>query len=550
MPYSSISEVPYYVPQEKRKQWLDVWNSEYEKHGDESRAFASANSVTGTKSKEKFMRIEFRKFIPLVKVDLEKREIHGIMAEEVEDKAGETFDYLTSKPYIRKWSEGIEKASDGKSLGNVRVMHGSVAAGKVVALEFDDVNKKIPVVVKVVDDNEWAKVQEGVYTGFSLGGRYVRKWTDGDTTRYTASTAELSIVDNPCMYGATFTAIKADGSEEMRKFVGMKKAAKTKTVSGEELHASDFAHVGDPEDTSTWKLPIHDASHVRNALARFNQTQGMSEEEKKAAKAKIDAKAKSFGVEVSSEKVAKSLWDVGRMADLLQTIYTVQTCLESEAECEGDGSDIPARLKEWLTEGVSILTDLAEEEGQELISKKEGDESMTPEQTALLEKATGLIDRVDKLEKMSAEHKAHLGAVLEHHASMGKHLAAMHDGGDGKDGAGKVAKDAAAASAAAAAATPTPNAEVEALKTEVADLTKNFKEFLEELGKSIPKKSDLPAGAVAKSAAGTAEKGKEGAAAEEAPREVITSGGNKVDLAKFGRDTLAKPLYVNPTIAR
>lgn len=171
---------------------------------------------------------------------------------------------------------------------------------------------------------------------------------------------------------------------------------------------------------------------------------------------------------------------------------------------------------------------------------------MTPEQTALLEKATGLIDRVDKLEKMSAEHKAHLGAVLEHHASMGKHLEAMHDGGDGAE---KLAKDAAAASAAAAAGTPTPNAEVEALKTEVADLTKNFKEFLEELGKNIPKKSDLPAGAVAKAAGAEVIKS-ENAGKEPEPHEVTTPGGNKVDLAKFGKDILARPMFVNPTIAR
>jgi hypothetical protein len=147
---------------------------------------------------------------------------------------------------------------------------------------------------------------------------------------------------------------------------------------------------------------------------------------------------------------------------------------------------------------------------------------------------------------MSAEHKAHLGAVLEHHASMGKHLAAMHDGGDGKDGkdgAEKVAK------VTPIDAPKSDNAEITALKTEVADLTKNFKEFLEELGKSIPKKSDLAAGAVAKSAAGAVKSEGEKDSKED-PREVVTPGGNKVDLAKFGRDTLAKPLFVNPTIAR
>ena len=82
----------------------------------------------------------------------------------------------------------------------------------------------------------------------------------------------------------------------------MKSDAKTKTVSGTTLHAADFAHVGDPNDPASWKLPIHDASHVRNALARFNQTEGMSSEDKAKAKAKILAAAKTHGIDATETK--------------------------------------------------------------------------------------------------------------------------------------------------------------------------------------------------------------------------------------------------------
>jgi hypothetical protein len=75
-------------------------------------------------------------------------------------------------------------------------------------------------VAKIVDNNEWEKVVQGVYTGFSIGGSYVKRWTDGASTRYTAKPAEVSIVDNPCMYGATFTMVKADGAFEYRGFAG------------------------------------------------------------------------------------------------------------------------------------------------------------------------------------------------------------------------------------------------------------------------------------------------------------------------------------------
>ena len=49
------------------------------------------------------------------------------------------------------------------------------------------------------------------------------------------------------------------------------------------------------------KAPLSDASHVRNASARFNQVQGVSKEEKEKAKGRIKRAAKKFGVELSKD---------------------------------------------------------------------------------------------------------------------------------------------------------------------------------------------------------------------------------------------------------
>lgn len=46
------------------------------------------------------------------------------------------------------------------------------------------------------------------------------------------------------------------------------------------------------------KEPIHDAEHVRNAIARFNQVKGVSDAERDAAWRRIKAAAKKHGVEV------------------------------------------------------------------------------------------------------------------------------------------------------------------------------------------------------------------------------------------------------------
>jgi len=49
------------------------------------------------------------------------------------------------------------------------------------------------------------------------------------------------------------------------------------------------------------KEPLNDASHVRNAIARFDQVEGVSDSERDAAWQRIRAAAKKFGVEVHEQ---------------------------------------------------------------------------------------------------------------------------------------------------------------------------------------------------------------------------------------------------------
>ena len=49
------------------------------------------------------------------------------------------------------------------------------------------------------------------------------------------------------------------------------------------------------------KEPLSDASHVRNAIARFNQVEGVSDDERDAAWRRIKKAADKYGVEVSEK---------------------------------------------------------------------------------------------------------------------------------------------------------------------------------------------------------------------------------------------------------
>jgi hypothetical protein len=67
------------------------------------------------------------------------------------------------------------------------------------------------------------------------------------------------------------------------------------TAEEDRLAAEDFAF---PRER---KEPLIDASHVRNAVARFDQVEGVTDTERDEAWARIQAAADRFGVHLSEQ---------------------------------------------------------------------------------------------------------------------------------------------------------------------------------------------------------------------------------------------------------
>ena len=74
--------------------------------------------------------------------------------------------------------------------------------------------------------------------------------------------------------------------------------AELSTKDRDELRRNQFAYV---DRDGGEHLPIHDESHVRNAIARWNQTEFESKSAKEEARKKILRAAERFGIEVGDE---------------------------------------------------------------------------------------------------------------------------------------------------------------------------------------------------------------------------------------------------------
>lgn len=185
-----------------------------------------------------------RKFVAFTKIDEEKRMVYGLASDETIDAEGEVIDYQATKEAVAEWLEW----------SNIREMHGPTAVGIATEVMLDEASKALYIGVKIVDDQAWQKVKEGVYKGFSIGGKALQKIQEvinGQTVRRVVKylLTEISLVDRPANPSARFSLVKREGgvmpeeqetvAEEVTKMDGEEEreaeagAAETENVKAE-----------------------------------------------------------------------------------------------------------------------------------------------------------------------------------------------------------------------------------------------------------------------------------------------------------------------------
>ncbi len=238
MPYPTNASLPAAVkklPLKGRNLWRRVWNSAYARTHDEGAAFGSAWAVVERAGYKKFALCTFLAwydlqpaytekvsgpmpdpgqllYVPLFKKDAKERVVGGFASTEAVDQQGEIVDLGAIE---QAWPEYAK-------FGNIREMHQPWAAGKLVFSRFETAGETRGVYVeaKVVDDDAWKKVEEGVYNGFSLGGQKLEIRPDAVAPRGRVTKVaihEISLVDRPANPEAVFSLVKFDRDPEGHK---------------------------------------------------------------------------------------------------------------------------------------------------------------------------------------------------------------------------------------------------------------------------------------------------------------------------------------------
>ena len=363
-------------------------------------------------------------YLPIAKVDAERREVWGYASTEARDDQGE----------IVKRDALVAALGDYMQFANIREMHQLSAVGVAKEAAIDD--KGLYIGAKIVDDQAWQKVVEGVYKGYSIGGRITQRDPTDSKTITGLVLNEISLVDRPANPEAVFDYWKAAGASCMpetrfnppfqiwacgvpehrhlakadalrcqSKLTGSGRdliaAARNALASaedvldqvqdkpGEQTSQAD-AEYADPGYQADGKkrYPIDTEAHIRaawNFINRPSNAQRYSDaqlEEIKAAiiaawRAKIDkdgppsAHNKRSGRGATRAALTKASCDVGHVARIILDLNWLKDNLSAEAAMEGDGSPQPARLQAIIAELCGFLNALVAEETSEILNDTE-----------------------------------------------------------------------------------------------------------------------------------------------------------------------------------
>ena len=281
-------------------------------------------------------------FATITKYDDEQGLVYGYASTEALDSQGE----------VVKREAIADSLDDYMKWANLREMHQPSAVGVVNEASIDE--KGLYIVGKVVDAVAREKCREGVYKGFSIGGKSERK-KDGVISKL--KLVEISLVDRPANPECKIEMYKMDRDGEI--------------ILGDARKADDVAWLaGAVDQVSEMKCAVDEVAEVK-----------------------------------------KGMYTVAWLAGLVDQLNEIKSSAEWEAEYEGDASAIPAKLRAAVTDLSAILVEMTQEEAAELTAG-EIEVVALVEPAADVEKAGKTISAAN-MTKVQAMHDAtiELGAM-------------------------------------------------------------------------------------------------------------------------------------------
>ena len=310
--------------------------------------------------------------------------VWGYASSDVVDSDGETITADAMKAAL----------PDYMKFGAVREMHQAKAAGTAIEAEVRD-DGRTWFGAHIVDTEAVKKVKASVYKGFSIGGKATERDELNKTIIKSLRLIEVSLVDRPANPEAVFTMYKCDEVDKV-----------TEPVEVPAIDAlAELLNKG--EITPERLIELAKAERAPKADPVVEKTVEVKPIEKK-----------------KSGLLHKGMGGVSNLASILSSINWLQQDTSWEAEYEGDGSELPAQLKAWLTTGGDLLRAMVDEEVAEMVGAADPDD-MTDLMVQLSANPEDLKKRLEKSgKKFSSDTKDKLAKAHQAVKDASDHIAA------------------------------------------------------------------------------------------------------------------------------
>lgn len=299
---------------------------------------------------------------------------------------------------------------DYMKFGAVREMHGSNAAGTAIEINVEDDGRTF-FGAHIVDPVAVTKVKTGVYKGFSIGGSVTARDELNKSQITGLKLTEISLVDRPANPDAVFTCFKADKPKDEEEAADKddEPADKANETPADDAEKAD----GDKKD---------DKEDDKKDEAEKSASVELSESEITILKAVL-AKADKSGYEHKYEPVAKSMWQVKSLADVLASLkWLIEDAIYDDvdaaviAQIKESAGSLAESLKALTVSEADKLVDglAAKADKSDDLAKAESADELAKAQDALKKSNDALAKaqaEIESLKKQAAPPKGSAKAI-------------------------------------------------------------------------------------------------------------------------------------------
>ena len=297
------------------------------------------------------MNLNFRRYAEICKVEPQDDgtiKVYGYASSGAEDSDGEVVTPDAMKAAL----------PDYMKFGAVREMHQPIAAGTALEANVED-DGRTSFGAHVVDPIAVKKVTSGVYKGFSIGGKVKSRNPENSKEITGIRLIEVSLVDRPANPEAMITVYKSETDDE--KPVDEPAKVEEPAPAAEPTAAENAAKVAAADKAAIEELAV---MLNKRELSPAEFVDAVKSEIARRAAPPVEAPPKLAG-----EKLKKGMYDLGRFAEILQSLCYLAQGAQCEADWEGDSSPVPAALRDAVMQLARVFAEMSAEEVSEMLAQ-------------------------------------------------------------------------------------------------------------------------------------------------------------------------------------